>query len=94
MKFDIADGSWKDWRREKRRYKNKIKKYKNGKNANKKKNKIFKEDKKIVFGEEEESYQTVIFIEHTEESTLAKRIREKLRNIEEIGRIKVKIVEI
>ena len=37
--------------------------------------------------------QGVLFIAHTEKSELAKRVREKLQNFEEISRIKMKVVE-
>ena len=36
---------------------------------------------------------SVLFVPHTEKSTLAKRMRAKLANIEKIGKLKVKIVE-
>ena len=91
--FKREDGSWKQWRKEGKRNKTKINEDKMRNKKRKEEKERLKEDKKIVFGEEEEKYQTVIFIEHTEESTLAKRIREKLRSIEDIGRVKVKIVE-
>ena len=34
---------------------------------------------------EEDIYRTVIFVQHTERSILAKRIREKLQKIEDSG---------
>ena len=81
-------GSWVGWRKM-RRKKNLV--------ENLKKKKL-EEDKNSRSAEkcEEESeiYQTVIFIQHIKESTLAKRIREKLKLIEESGgKIKIKLVE-
>ena len=52
----------------------------------KKKGKSRKIEKTVGRTEEEkEAYQTVVFIQHTEGSTLAKRIREKLCKLEEAG---------
>ena len=40
-----------------------------------------------------EKIQSVIFIQHTPRSELAKRVRKRLRELESVGRIKIKIVE-
>ena len=37
--------------------------------------------------------QSVIFLQHTPNSELAKRVREKLRELEKVGKVKIKIVE-
>ena len=72
-------GSWASWRKYKRK---------------KKKPKVEKKGGKVDNGEEKIEYKTVIFIQHTYESSLAKRIREKLEKLEEAGgNIKIKIVE-
>ena len=72
-------GSWASWRKYKRK---------------KKKPKVEKKGGKVDNGEEKIEYKTVIFIQHTHESSLAKRIREKLEKLEEAGgNIKIKIVE-
>ena len=89
--------SWKLWRNSKKR-----KKEIRGKG---KKKKEWKEED--IWGEKTEDnenylpspngedvkFQTVIFIQHTKHSRLASRIREKLSELEKIGKIKVKIVE-
>ena len=40
-----------------------------------------------------EKYQTIIFLQHTAHSELATRVREKLSELEKVGKVKVKIVE-
>ena len=50
-----------------------------------------KEDEDTV--EKKKKYQTVVFVEHSKHSELIKRMRKKLQKIEEVGRIKVKLVE-
>ena len=69
--------SWKGWRKCKKRIKPK------------------RPEDERTNGEtgEEEKLQSVIFIQHTLHSELAKRVRAKLKELENVGRIKVKIVE-
>ena len=38
-------------------------------------------------------YQSVVFIDYTAHSELANRIRTRLRKLEEVGHVKIKIVE-
>ena len=37
--------------------------------------------------------QSVIFLQHTPNSEMARNIKEKLRELEKVGRVKIKIVE-
>ena len=83
--FKREKGSWKLCREERKRNKQKkhnIRKLKRGETL-----------EKDILREESEKYQTVMFIEYTEGSELARRIRDKLEKIEKVGRLKVKIVE-
>ena len=43
--------------------------------------------------DEKRKIESVIFVQHTEFSKLAKRMRERLENFEKLGTIKIKIVE-
>ena len=43
--------------------------------------------------EEKKKIQGVIFIEHTSHSELASRVRERLRDLEKVSNLKIKIVE-
>ena len=54
---------------------------------------VIEEEKGSEKGEYRELVRGVFFVPHTENSELAKRIREKLRSFEEISVIRVKIVE-
>ena len=88
--------SWKYWR--KRNWnKRKIK----GKGKKKKwtKKEVWGEDKEDNENyipspsPEKEKFQTVIFVQHTQHSKLASNIREKLAELEKVGKLKIKIVE-
>ena len=83
------------------RFKKKMKRSIKGKGRKKKEkwteddilNRIEKEERDIVVEKKEEKFQTVIFVQHTKHSRMAANIREKLKELEKVGRIKVKIVE-
>ena len=70
-------------RKKNKKKKQNIRKLKNGESL----------EKDILKKEANDKYQTVMFIEYTEGSELARRVRDKLEKIEKVGRIKVKIVE-
>ena len=78
-KFKIENQTWKNWRQEKRLFK-----------IGRKKN---LEGKIIVDPErnKEKKIEGVIFIQHTEHSTLARNIRCRLQELEKNGKIKIKI---
>ena len=78
--------------RKKKKWKEKNKSWKEWKGHKKRKNKrkIPKNCGKKV--DEEYKLQSVIFIQHIPYSKLAKRIREKLGDLEKIGRVKMKLV--
>ena len=80
-KFKVENQTWKNWRQEKRLFK-----------IGRKKN---LEGKIIVDPErnKEKKIEGVIFIQHTEHSTLARNIRCRLQELEKNGKIKIKIVE-
>ena len=50
-------------------------------------------ERKRTIDKDKETYQGVIFIDYTKHSELARRIRLKLKSLEEVGQIKMKIVE-
>ena len=87
-KRDIGD--WKAWRYKERKRKKRIL----GKTRKWREEDIYKDvtepdgpERKI------DKIQTVIFMQHTRHSELAKRVRGKLKELEKVGKIKVKIVE-
>ena len=86
-------GEWRIWRYKERKKKRKVK----GKTKLWKKEDIY--DEKDEEAEPEgpkrkvDKLQTVIFMQHTKHSELARRVRAKLSELEKVGKIKVKIVE-
>ena len=80
---DKETSKWKPWRKRKRR------KFKGCKRENEKGGEKERRERE----EEGEVIRGVFFVPHTENSQLAKRIREKLRSFEEISLIRVKLVE-
>ena len=81
VKHEVDNQKWKPWRRRKKQTKQRQKE-------------MSDERKKEEGVEREIEYvRGVFFIPHTENSELAKRIREKLRAFEEVSRIRVKLVE-
>ena len=78
--FKEETKTWKSWRKNKRKLSKNVKKNLAG---------------KLIKGENEtrEKIEGVIFIQHTEHSRLAQNIRSRLREIEKVGMLKIKIVE-
>ena len=72
--------SWKNWRMGRKR-------------GWKRKERKMPEKETSEKGEKGVKLQSVIFIQHTPNSELAKRIRDKLKELEKVGNIKIKIVE-
>ena len=72
------NSSWKEWRKSKRKPM---------------KRKRMEDEDNIEKEQERKKLQAVLFLQHTPFSELAKNIREKLAELEKVGRIKLKIVE-
>ena len=81
------DNRWKPWRKRKKRI---IKERKEKKENTRQ---IEKESNREKIEDETEVVRGVFFVPHTENSELAKRIRDKLKAFEEISCIRVKLVE-
>ena len=82
-KYKEKNKSWKEWRKFSRREKNRI--MKNIKGVYRKEN--------IKELEKEKRIEGVMFIQHTQHSELARNIRERLKVIENVGTLKIKLVE-
>ena len=81
--FKENNKSWKEWRKFKRKGGNRV--IKNIRDIYRKESQKEKEKEKKIEG--------VMFIQHTQHSELARNIRERLKVIEKIGMLKIKIVE-